>query len=497
MRWRSRRSLNVSDDTLNFVFGEHANESGGSIVRRHIGEHAATPPAHEGPEPMTTLSQRIEDAQQDIIRDKDTLANLIQQDDYDVGAEEELNQRIEAKNAKLESLKRSEITLALKTVAGGDGLQHTTAIQSPAVARRPFNAPRKEVKAFDLFVRKWVCDVEAMLTHRDPKQVQERRYPDDEATAYLVTKATVAGATTTTAGWASELVNTGDAEFMDILKPFSVFPALAAAGQTLTFGPNQGIIRIPSRASTPSIAGSFVGEGSPIPVRRIGLTSTTISPKKMAVISVFSREISQYSNPQIESLLRREIVSDTAQALDSLLLDAVAGSAVRPAGLLNGVVGLTATAGGGATAILGDLNQLIAPFDLANAGRNVVLIMPPAQARALRWTPGPDNTFGWIDSILGSITVVSSTNVTADTVIAVDAEDFVAAMSAPDFDTSGEAILHMEDTSPGQITTGAAAVSHPSVSMFQTAQIAVRMIMDVTWAMRRTGMVQFVSSVTW
>ena len=60
---------------------------------------------------------------------------------------------------------------------------------------------------------------------------------------------------------------------------------------------NQGIIRIPSRAATPSIAGSFVGEGAPIPVRRLGLTSITLSPKKMAVISVFSREIAQVLQP--------------------------------------------------------------------------------------------------------------------------------------------------------------------------------------------------------
>jgi len=95
------------------------------------------------------------------------------------------------------------------------------------------------------------------------------------------------------------------------------------------------------------------------------------------------------------------------------------------------------------------------------------------------------------------LTIVSSTVVTAGRVIAVDAEDFVASSGMPEFDASGEAILHMEDSNPGQITTGAAAVSHPSVSMFQTAQIGIRMMMDVSWAMRRTGMIQFINSVTW
>src|SRR4029079_10936149 len=120
-------------------------------------------------------------------------------------------------------------------------------------------------------------------------------------------------------------------------------------------------------------------------------------------------EIGKYSNPQIEDMVKREIVADTAFHVDSLLLDATAASSVRPAGLLNGISAMTATAGGGATAIIGDLNKLIAPFDTANAGRNVVLIMPPAQARALRWTPGPDGTFGWASNILGEMTIVAST----------------------------------------------------------------------------------------
>jgi hypothetical protein len=33
--------------------------------------------------------------------------------------------------------------------------------------------------------------------------------------------------------------------------------------------------------------------------------------------------------------------------------------------------------------------------------------------------------------------------------------------------------------------------------MFQTSQIAIRMLANVTWAMRRTGMVQFMTGVNW
>jgi hypothetical protein len=40
-------------------------------------------------------------------------------------------------------------------------------------------------------------------------------------------------------------------------------------------------------------------------------------------------------------------------------------------------------------------------------------------------------------------------------------------------------------------------VAAPVQSMFQTAQIAIRMLANVTWAMRRPQMVQFMTSVNW
>ena len=77
---------------------------------------------------------------------------------------------------------------------------------------------------------------------------------------------------------------------MESLQPKAVFGPLAARGLAFTFGTN-GIISIPSRNPTPTIAGSFVGEGAAIPVRQGAFSAITLVPKKMAVITVFSREI--------------------------------------------------------------------------------------------------------------------------------------------------------------------------------------------------------------
>ena len=66
-------------------------------------------------------------------------------------------------------------------------------------------------------------------------------------------------------------------------------------------------------------------------------TSQTLTPKKMAVITTWTREIDEHSIPAIEGLLRDAIASDTAISLDAILLDTNPATAIRPAGILNGV----------------------------------------------------------------------------------------------------------------------------------------------------------------
>jgi len=46
-------------------------------------------------------------------------------------------------------------------------------------------------------------------------------------------------------------------------------------------------------------------------------------------------------------------------------------------------------------------------------------------------------------------------------------------------------------------TDVAKLVSNVKTANYQTAQIAIRMLLNVTWAMRRTGMVQYLTGVSW
>jgi HK97 family phage prohead protease/HK97 family phage major capsid protein len=494
------RSLGISDDTITLAFGEHA------VTRRDVvktGGQAVMKPLSRGT-PMTdqTISRQIEDRQGRLNAARDQLAEHTRDPEHDIEVANTITAEIDEQERRLASLRETERRIGLRTVQQ-EVLPPTMGHNGgpPMVARRPLGLASRDVSPGDLYLRAISARFQAYARGMPVEAVLAERYPDHEPTA-IVTRAAIAGATTTTTGWASELVQLAQGEFINSLMPNQVFPKLAAMGTSLNFGPNAGAIKIPSRATTPSIGGSFVAESAPIPVRRLGTTSITLYPHKVGGISVFSREIAAYSNPDIETLIRSSIVADTQINIDALLLDNVAVSTTRPAGLTNGVSTLTATAGGGYAAFLGDLNKLTAPFYAANAGRNLALLMNPAQRNQLMFAPGPAGApFGWSTQFTDMFTVIASTSVTAGAVYMIDAADFVSVTGAPEFEVSEVATIHMEDTTPLNIATGAqgsGVLATPTQSMFQTAQIAIRMLANVNWAMVRSGMVQFIGSgVSW
>lgn len=482
------RSLNISSDTLQLAFGEHA-EDGPDVARRgHNGKHAVKNlPVRTSK--MKTLSQRIEEAQADLLRDKDALTAHVAGDDADPIVTEELSARIEEREKALAALQRAEAALAAKTAPA--------APQAPAVSLK---GRQKELSGLDLIVRAMtVRGIKAFGgADKTIDQVLQERYPGHEATA-IIAKADQTVGTTTVSGWASEIVQTAYADFVQALVGYSIYPALRDRGIGLSFD-GAGTVSIPSRTAG-GAAGGFVTEGSPIRVGRITTAATTMTPKKMGVIVPFTRELAKRSTPAIEALVRQAILEDTAAVLDAALLDATASSTARPAGLLNGVTTVGVGYGGGDyQAVVEDFKALLAPFYTANGADNITVIMHPAQALALSMMPGPgDGRFGWAEPLMSRLTVIESTYATSGRLIALRNSDFATALGdAPEFDISEQATVHMEDTTPLEIVSGTGpATADPVRSFFQTATIGVRMLMDVSWTMRRSGMVQWVNGTTW
>jgi len=362
--------------------------------------------------------------------------------------------------------------------------------------------PKKKINPEDYVFRAAAVSLRS-FAHKIPvDRVIRDNYGDDEFTR-IVTRAAVNPAMTTTTGYAAELVQTGFGAFMDRLIANSIYAPLSDAGTSYDLGRN-GSLKIPYRAATPQASGAWVGEGAPKPVKRIGLAVVELKPHKVACITTYTEEMANSSVPAIEGILRKAMADDTQASLDGFLIDAVAESAVRPAGLL---VGATAASAATTTLekIVADINGLIAPMEGAGGGGNVVLIMNPAQARKIGMvqTTTGDFAFGSAAeaaSKFGVNRIISSLTVPAGKLIAVDADWFVTANGdTPRFAVSNEATLHEEDTTPLALgTTGTPnSVAAPMRSLFQTDSIAIRLSLFVTWGMVRTGMVSTIAAVGW
>jgi len=486
------KGMRISDDTIELVFGKQADADG--IIRRGgSGKQAGiTTDIPKGNKKMTTLSQRIETAQTDLVAKRDKLVELTGTDVADLDAIEELNEQLLQAERHLAALKSSEARLV--------GIQPSAvAHPAPATLRRPLGFPQRDVSGLDLLVRAMTAQGVAAFGggRKSLDQVLDERYPGHEATA-IVTKADQTLGTTTVTGWASELLQDVNSGFLQALVGMSVYPELRSRGIGLTFD-GTGTINLPRRTAG-GAGGGFVAEGLPIRVGRITTAAASLTPKKMGVIIPFSRELARRSTPSIEAIVRQAILEDTASVLDAALLDDTSVSSSRPAGLLNGVTAAATGYGGGDhIAVKEDFKALLAPFISANAAGNITVIMNPSQGLSIAMMDGPDNNNSWFSGIASRVTIVESTYATAGRLIAIRNSDFYTATGdAPEFDINETATVHMEDTAPLEIVSGTGpATSDPVRSFFQTATVGVRMLMDVSWTMGRTGMVQWIDGTSY
>jgi HK97 family phage prohead protease len=511
------KSLKVSDDTMSLVFAKHGTRN--TTRNTTKGKQAETSPIRKTTN-MSTLAQNIIEAEKRLLAKKDELAafhdakgdgNYTDADMETIG---KANADIEHEQKLMTALRDSEKNLGAQSSDGGRAIIPAHAAKangSSAIVQppRPFNVAAKKISPLDLLCRAGALMAVAQRERKSVDEICRAVYGDDEPTRAVLdwqTRAASNMAMTTVAGWAAELVQQIVVDFMATLYPKAIFPRFSGLGLSLTFGRNGKII-IPTRSRTPTIAGSFVGEGLPIPVRQGAFTSQTLTPKKMAVITTWTREIDEHSIPAIQGLLRDAVQTDTAIALDSVLIDANAATAIRPAGILTGVSGLTPTAGGGFTALTGDIKALTGALLTGTLGnvRNPVWLMNPQQVNSIGLVAAPGaGVFPFRDEIsrgtLGGWPVIDSGTVPLGTVIVVDAADFVSVTGdGPRFEISDQATLHMEDTAPTDISTAGtpAVVAFPAKSMFQTDSLALRLILPINWTIRRTGTVAWMAGVTW
>lgn len=450
---------------------------------------------------MPKISEKIVAAEEFIQEKKSAVSALLAAADAearDLTAEEnaqvdEYSEAIEEKTGVLATLKRAEKSLAMREVSISQAKSETRFGLKAAKDDEPGSLIIRiaAAKAISHQDRISIDDAIAKLYGHNPELAEQL-------------KTVVNPAATNVSGWASQLVQQGVTGFMEALVGVSVYGQLAAKGTGIDFGTN-GSVSVPGWGSGGNISGSFVAEGAPIPVKRATMIAQTLNRYKMAVISTYTKELGRTSTPQIEGLIRRKMLDDTAQAVDVALLDTLAAIAgVRPASILNGAP-TQASAGADAESVVIDMKFLLTSLTNQNAGRKPTLIMHPLRLLGLSMMTNDLGQFVFQADInsgkLFGADIIASTYVPATVVAMVDAADFATAFGTPEFEVSDVATIveaNDDGVAPQVTTVGAAATADapPIRSLFQTWTTGVRMVMPLSWAMMRPT-ASYITGVAW
>jgi len=300
-----------------------------------------------------------------------------------------------------------------------------------------------------------------------------------------VRKAAVAPASTT--GWGSATATQRVDTFLGALRPRSAFAQLRDRGLKVDMSGVASVSLPRSATSYPTPA--WVGEGEPIPAQRGDFGSVILTPGKLAALAGLTQELRDLSAESAEAIITELMEDAAARQLDASVFSATAASAIRPAGILNGVTAIPATAGGGVHAMATDIANLVGAIHAAGGGMNVVLVAAPQQAVAI--------------SLLGgsgfSLPVITAPSLADGTLIAVESGAFASGFSdAPRVDVATDALIHWEDTTPTAISTADTpnTVAAPVRSGFQQAIYTLRLVLRGAWAIRGPGLVQYVTGAT-
>jgi hypothetical protein len=351
---------------------------------------------------------------------------------------------------------------------------------SPPGEREDTGSAIKKLRPSIYFFRAAASVLHAHVKRCTPERSANELFGRDVVTEILL-RAASGSATIASSSWAGALAATSIEDTVMQISSISAFAALVQKGLKLDFG-GYAYIKAPGRLVDANDGGTWVAEAAPVTVRAQRITSgALLEPRKLLVIAGISEEMAASSN--IENVSRALMSEGLALKLDATAFDANAGDASRPPGLLNGLAGLTPTAGGGLAALQGDLQQLMAALVTAGAGRDPTIVTHPAQALTIKLMAGPKF----------DIPVLSSSALPAGTVIMIEGSSLATAFSGvPEFDVGQYPLLTFDDTSPpADPMTG-----QPTRSTFQTDELALRARLRCAWGMRGPHL-SWLSGATW
>jgi hypothetical protein len=310
-----------------------------------------------------------------------------------------------------------------------------------------------------------------------PRDILHRQWGDDHL-ADMTLRAAVAPSTL--AGNAA-IAQVGYA-FLDALVSMSAGAALLQKGVQLDF---DGLVSIHIPGIAPPTVG-FVAESMPIPAYVETTTAgPVLQPYKLAALVGLSNEL--MAMPAAEGLIRQALLESVGPALDTVLFGTAAATAAQPAGLRNGIAGLTpAAAGEKAQACVDDLQTLAAAIAPVAGNSNIAIVASVDAAVALRFRLVREE---W--------PILVSSALAAKTVIMVALNALVSSVSGPPQIEASSQAAYVPDTAPTDVVSSPGVVASSFTSVFQTDKTALKLRFPVTWALRDARGLAWMTNVNW
>jgi hypothetical protein len=218
------------------------------------------------------------------------------------------------------------------------------------------------------------------------------------------------------------------------------------------------------------------------------MTRAVVGPaKKILVLSTVSEELKNASPQSVSGVIGRVLSDATNRSVDVIGFDSNAGDATRPPGLLNGVTP-TPPAAAATTlqeSIAHDMANLAAAIGAAGIDpSDVTYIAGPREVSLMQ-------------SLTGTANAIMSLGVPPKQLIGIAPSGVASAYQGPpEISTGKEAVLHREDTSPGEIVSTPGVSAVPSSSVFQSFLLAIRVRAECAWAVA-PGAAQVIEGVNW
>jgi hypothetical protein len=350
-------------------------------------------------------------------------------------------------------------------------------------------APRKPFLPSDLpaertLPRAILANAVAAVTNKFPADVAKQYWPRDVAVGAFLQRSATVPATTTQAGWAAELSHSAVGAFLGSLQDSAAASLFSAAPRYDLSGIAQ--LSLP-RASSTTGGAAWIAEGAPIPVPAGAILGPTLGPvRKVAIIESCTREVSEATPEGGESIITTLVTDAVTRQLDIALFSSTAGSAVQPAGLLNGITPSAASAAAGISAAGSDLRTLTDAIVTAGGSGGALFFTSPGRVLTLKgYFPAlADRFFG-------------SASIPSGTIIAVDPRAFASALGGdPEIRVTLEATVHFEDSAPQPIGIVGApnVVAAPTRSACQSDLLLIRCILRICWCLRIAGTASWINT---